>query len=331
MHTTMLPIFDGHNDALTRVCLPASAGGRDFFARGESGHIDLPRAREGGLAGGLFAICAPPDKAERAFEFTTEIARRFFELLDGAGGALRVVRTVRAIEESMDAGTLAVALHLEGAEAIDPGLESLPRFFDQGFRSIGITWSRPNAFASGVPFAFPGGPDTGPGLTPAGTSLVRACNRLGVLIDLSHLNERGFWDVAAISTAPLVATHSAAHALCPSSRNVTDRQLDAIGASGGVVGIPFCTAFLREDGRTDVTTPISAIVRHVAYVAQRIGIDHVAFGSDFDGATVPRDLGDAAGLPRLVDALRGAGFDEESIHKVARLNWLRVLRATWGA
>jgi len=132
---------------------------------------------------------------------------------------------------------LAPVLHIEGAEAIDPNFEFLDVLYEAGLRSLGPVWSRPNAFGHGVPFRCPSSPDTGPGLTDLGKELIGACNRLGILIDLSHLNERGFWDVAAISNAPLVATHSNAHALSPHSRNLIDSQLAAIRETGGIVGV----------------------------------------------------------------------------------------------
>src|SRR5690606_7884594 len=140
---------------------------------------------------------------------------------------------------------------IEGAEAIDPDLNALEVLYQAGLRSLGITWSRPNTFASGVPFRFPSSPDTGPGLTDAGRDLVRACNELGILIDLSHLNQQGFYDVAGLSDAPLVATHSNAHVVSNTSRNLTDDQLEAIRASGGVVGLNYAVAFLRPDGSRD--------------------------------------------------------------------------------
>src|SRR5213076_3622570 len=130
-------------------------------------------------------------------------------------------------------------VHFEGADPLAPDLSDLHRWYERGLRSVGLVWSRPNAFAEGVPFRFPSSPDTGPGLTAAGRDLVRACNRLGILVDLSHINEQGFWDVARLSAAPLVATHSAAHSLCPSTRNLTDKQLEAIKASEGMVGLTF--------------------------------------------------------------------------------------------
>ena len=198
-----------------------------------------------------------------------------------------------------------------------------------GLRSLGLVWSRPNAYAHGVPFRFPASSDTGPGLTDAGRDLVRECNRLGVLVDLSHLNERGFWDMAALSDKPLVATHSNAHALCPSTRNLTDRQLDAIRDSDGMVGVNFAVAFLREDGRERVDTSLETVVRHVDYLVERLGMERVGFGSDFDGARVPRQIGDASGLPKLLGALRDRGYGDGEIRKLAHENWARVLGRTW--
>jgi hypothetical protein len=159
--------------------------------------------------------------------------------------------------------------------------------------------------------------------------LVHACNFLGVMVDVSHLNEAGFWDVRRVTQAPLVATHSNAHSVSPSSRNLTDRQLDAIGDSGGVVGVCFCPLFLTADGSGDESIPLEAIVTHVDYIASRIGVDHVAFGSDFEGAAMPAALGGVAGLPRLVEAIAAAGYDEQAIAKITHRNWLRVLGDTW--
>src|SRR5205085_1330685 len=131
--------------------------------------------------------------------------------------------------EDFQPGRVAAILHLEGADPLAPDLSDLESWYARGLRSLGLVWSRGNAFAEGVPFRFPASPDTGPGLTAAGRELVRRCNELGILVDVSHLNEAGFWDVAGSSSSPLVATHSNAHALCASTRNLTDAQLDAIG------------------------------------------------------------------------------------------------------
>jgi membrane dipeptidase len=166
-------------------------------------------------------------------------------------------------------------------------------------------------------------------LTPAGTGLARACAELGILIDVSHLNEKGFWDLAHLELGPIVASHSGAHALSAASRNLTDAQLDAIGASGGLVGIVFACPFLRADFADEADTPLDAIVQHATYVAERIGIDHVALGSDFDGATIPAAVGDVAGMPRVLDALAAAGMTASEVDAVAWSNWRRVLDAWW--
>ncbi len=351
-----IPVFDGHNDTLLNLLLRRRGQGRSFFERSETGHLDLPRALEGGFGGGLFACFAPPNPKsgwdeESALRITNEgyevagsppldpdYARGFadamtkllFRLEAESGDRLKVVRTTKEIEGCLTDGALAAILHFEGAENLGTEPGALEEFYDLGLRSLGLVWSRPNAYASGVPFRFPGSPDTGPGLTDAGKELVRECNRLGVLIDLSHLNERGFWDVAALSEAPLVATHSNAHALCPTPRNLTDRQLDAIRDSDGMVGVNFAVAFLRDDGRDDANTPLETVVRHVDHLVGKVGIDRVGFGSDFDGARVPKAIGDVSGLPKLLAVLEEHGYGEGELRKLAHENWLRVLRKTWG-
>ena len=206
----------------------------------------------------------------------------------------------------------------------------LDAFYAMGLRSVGAVWSRPNDFGEGVPYLFPHSPDTGPGLSDAGKALVRACNQLGILVDVSHLNEKGFWDIAQLSTAPLVATHSNAHALTPTTRNLIDRQLDAVRDSGGIVGVNFAVGFLREDG-TDQDTSMDRIIAHFRYLTDRMGIEHVGFGADLDGARIPSVVGDVAGLPRVVSALRDAGFDDAALEKVTHGYWLRVLRTSWRA
>ena len=338
----MIPVFDGHNDAITRE------DAADFAAGRAGGHLDLPRARAGGFAGGIFALFTPTPGAERidfdgggamqvelaapigpeiAAATTTQAAGRLFAL--ERDGHIRIVRTVADLDAARADGVLAAVIHHEGAEAIDPGLEALELWYAAGLRSLGPVWSRPNAFAHGVPFAFPASPDTGPGLTAAGHRLVRRCAELGIAFDLSHLNEAGFWDVARIEGAPLIASHSAMHALCPSTRNLTDAQLDAIAGSGGLVGIVFAAPFVRADGADDPDMPLSTIVAHVRYAADRMGVEHVGLGSDFDGATMPDELGDAAGLPRLLEALGDAGFTDAEVRAIAWDNWRRVLERAW--
>ncbi len=340
----MVAVFDGHNDALTRDDHSMIVDGRP------NGHLDLPRMRAGGVRGAIFAVFTPsegedrapvprgdgvlavdfaaPVSQARAAAFATRVAGRLLAL--ERAGEVRLARRATDLDAAHDdQGPPAAVLHLEGAEAIDAGLESLDMWYEAGLRSLGPVWSRANDFGHGVPFVFPSAPDVGPGLTAAGHALIRRCAELGIMVDLSHLNEAGFWGVARAEAGPLVASHSAAHALCGASRNLTDAQLDAIGASHGLVGIVYACSFLRPDFADDPDTPLELVARHAEYVADRIGVEHVALGSDFDGATIPATLGDVAGLPKLLDALRGRGFDDGEVEAIAWGNWRRVLDAWW--
>ncbi|MGU3399927.1 dipeptidase [Brucellaceae bacterium D45D] len=347
-----LPFFDGHNDALFRLAGYGGDTPEQLFLEGRpDGHVDLPRSRSGGMCGGIFALYAesrtgldfsifeggsyrapfPPDvpQAEAWLAIAKQIAI-LKRLVAASDGAVSLCLTTGEVTQAIAVNRYAIVLHLEGAEAIDADLVMLEILHDLGLRSLGPVWSRPTIFAEGVPMAFPASPDTGPGLTEAGRRLVRACNEMRIMIDLAHLNEAGFWDVAKLSKAPLVATHSNVHRLSPSSRNLTNRQLDAIRDSDGIVGINFATCFLRDDGRMDAHTPLDLVVDHMFALIEHLGEDRVALGSDFDGAIVPETIGDVTGVATLFDRLRHRGADAGLLAKLATQNWIRVLHETIG-
>lgn len=346
MTTSAIPVFDGHNDTLLRLVQADDKGERlDFLEGGQDLHISLEKARAGRFAGGLFAMFTPnpeggsvsrpsmgePIGRERAARFTDAMMARGDLLVERSEGAVRVCLSAADIRAAMAADAVALVYHIEGVEVIDAEFEALEALYARGLRSVGIVWSRNNIFGNGVPFTFPGTPDFGGGLTDLGKELVRRCNTLGVAIDLSHLNEKGFWDVAKVSEKPLIASHSNVHALCPTPRNLTDKQLDAICETGGLVGLNFACGFLRDDGdhgRSD--TPLETMIRHLDYLVERLGEDSVGIGSDFDGCTVPKAIGDAAGLQVLITAMLEAGFGRELTEKIAHRNWLGVLERSWG-
>ena len=344
-------IFDGHNDVLNKRLDLSNAESMRMFVDGADGHIDLPKAAAGGFGGGFFAVYIPspmdldglvetmenppyeiPNPAPVPFEVAIPSAMQQIALLSemDRAGAVRICTSTADIADCLDNGPMAAILHFEGAEAIDPDFHALEVFYRAGLRSLGPVWSRNTRFAEGVPFKFPSTPDIGGGLTGEGRALVAACNRMGIMLDLSHINEAGFWDIARLSDAPLVATHSNAHAICPHARNLTDKQLAAIGESGGMVGLNFATAFLREDGAMKADVPVEQMIRHLDHMIEVMGEGCVGLGSDFDGALVPEPVADCAGLPVLQQAMLDHQYGEDLVAKISHGNWLRVLAQTWG-
>ncbi len=344
-------VLDGHNDILLHLSRAGGVDAAEIFVSGRNGHIDIPRAAAGGFGGGFFAIFVPSpgDKEIRMEEMIKpsydiplpdplEQPAALAEVMRQAAiltrletlGALKICRSVSEIRACLADGTIAAIMHIEGAEAIDPDFNTLDVLYRAGLRSIGPVWSRETIYGHGVPFRYPSSPDTGPGLTDHGKRLVERCNSLGVMIDISHLNEAGFWDVAGLSSAPLVATHSNVHAICPHSRNLTNDQLRAVADSDGMVGLNFAVAFLREDGRMIDEVPLGQMLRHLDHLMNILGEERVGLGSDFDGATVPKELDSAAGLPKLCEAMVKHGYGDALITKLCHGNWLRVLQKTWG-
>ena len=357
-------IFDEHNDLLVRLWMEEDYDAKLFLEKrpsevytkmniamgiGNEGHIDLKRAQKGGFSGGFFAMFVPDpnmgksarsdgfidSKAinqEYALKVTTEMIEIINKILLQSNDKVKLILNKKDINEenftTESYNNLKILIHIEGAECIDQELNQLDFLYDKGLRSIGPVWSRNNVFAHGVPFNFPGSPDIGPGLTEPGRDLIKACNEKGIIIDLSHLNEAGFWDVANLTTKPLVATHSNCHAITPSPRNLTDKQLDAIAETRGVVGLNFATGFLRTDGKKDSNTPLSQMVTHINKLLEKLGEDGVAIGSDFDGAQVPRDIKDCSGLPNLINTMKAASYGDELINKICFKNWINLIHRT---
>ncbi len=343
-----IPVFDGHNDTLQRLLPRTGDAPQSILDHGDSGHLDVPRARAGGMAGGFFAIYIraqegrnPPEPVpddNNAWTWTPPA-------IDVAWARAECDRLLTGIDAMFDAhpdqlmrclthddlvgclsdDRLGILLHIEGAAMIGPDCAELPELYERGIRSIGPVWSRPNCFAHGIRFGWPSSNDIGPGLTEAGRRLIAECEALGIAIDLSHMNRQGFLDTAQCATKPLIATHCGAHALCESARNLTDDQLRMVADSGGVVGVNFYTGDLRGDGLNHADMPLDRLVDHVVYMLDVMGEDHVALGSDFDGAVMCDELGDVSGFPRLLELIAGRGVSDTALAKIAHGNFLRVL------
>ncbi|MCU4707790.1 dipeptidase [Acinetobacter pittii] len=339
-----IPVFDGHNDALTRLWLsdypdPVHAFIHDRLA----GHLDLKRCQEAGFTGGMFAIFLPPygyvqqhhpNKLfdQNASDFTQQqIEQICLEQLDLAhqlaqySKNIKICTSVQNIQDCLTEQKLAIVLHMEGAEALQQNPDLLDVFYERGLRSIGPLWNRPSRFGHGLNAKFPHSPDTGAGLTSDGKDFIRRCANKKMVIDVSHMNEKAFWNTVDILQQPIVATHSNSHALCPQARNLTDSQLKAIRESKGMVGVNFDVAFLRSDGQRKADTSIDVILEHLEYLMDHLGEEHVGFGSDFDGALIGTELEDVTGLHRLIERMQQRGYSKTLIENICLNNWVRVL------
>lgn len=274
------------------------------------------RARSGGLAAQVCAIYTAPWRRhpDRAVRMGFRMAGLFHRLAAESGGTVVPVFEARRIREIHRQRRLGLILSIEGAEALGGDVDLLRAYAALGVRVLGLAWNPPNPFATGCRG------DARAPLSALGRRAVRLANALGVVLDVSHLNVRGFWDVASLSEAPFVATHSNARALCDHPRNLTDRQLRAVARAGGVVGAVFYARFVKPHGPAS----IADLAAHVDHMAQVMGIDHVGVGADFEGMDRPvAGLEDVSRLPRLFEAL-AKRFPARDLAKIAGLNVLRV-------
>ena len=307
-------VFDGHCDTLAAP-LPGPYP-RDLTQWGETGHLDLPRLRAGGVNCQIFA-CFPGEYRLSANPTSAALQRleNLYDLLTRAPDQITLVRTAADLAQLTVDGPIGAILGLEGVEALDGSLALLHTFHRLGVRNVGLAWNGRNPAGDGceVGSSF--------GLTPFGRDIVRACNRLGMVIDVSHLNDAGLADVLALSVHPVIASHSNARALCRHPRNLTDDQLRAIAGKGGVIGATLVAMFIA-DNPAEASLP--RFLDHIDHLVQVAGIDHVGLGSDFDGCTPPPDLNSGEKYPRITDGLLARGYAEEAIVNILGANFRRV-------
>ncbi len=319
--------IDLHCDTLMRAALE----GRREIGRMEQAMVDLERLRRGGCMAQFFAIFMPPpgyqgpplpeDEAYIALlrDVLLETVRLHPEELALAGNA-------GELEDNRRAGKVSALLTLEDGRAVDGRLENLERFYGMGIRLISLTWNHANCFGA------PNSRDPevmGRGLTPFGRDGVVRMEELGMLVDVSHLSDGGFWDVAELVKGPFAASHSNCRALTPHPRNLTDEMIRAVADHGGVVGLNFAPEFVAAPGEA-VECTAERLAVHARHLADHGGIECVALGSDLDGISGKIEVDEPEKLEVLFAALDRAGFREEEIERIAMGNALRVIRDVLG-
>jgi membrane dipeptidase len=322
-------VVDGHCDTILNVIgrgLYPPHHELDFFARNDSCHIDLPRLKEGGVTCQVMALYIEPQyKPTRSARRALELLDALYSLFDRSDD-FHLVTTARGIEEAKEKGTVAGLISIEGGEAVEGSLSLLRSFYRLGVRAMGLTWNQRNDIADGV-----GENSSKSGLTDFGISVVKEMEKLGMLVDVSHLSDSSFWSVHEIADRPYIASHSNCRAIASHRRNLTDDQIEAIAKKGGVIGVVFAPGFVDDDPKK---VSLQRLCDHVDHIKHIAGIDHVGLGSDFDGYSStpgnPLVMKDVSELPLFTQELARRGYSEEDILKVLGGNWLRVYREVLG-
>jgi membrane dipeptidase len=327
-------VADGHSDALLplmgRSLSRDEVLPRDFFApparEGEarSGHMDLARLLAGGVS--LQALALFIDDPYLALGPRAEsflMLELFERVCEDSKGALFPFRGEADARLAHEEGRVAALLSIEGGEALEGSLASLGVFAAKGLRLFGLTWNRRNELGRGVR-----APGSG-GLTVFGRAVVRECERLGIVVDASHLSDEAFDDLAAWAERPFVASHSNCRALCSNARNLDDARIERLAASGGLIGLTFVPFFVTETGGAASLEALLAQVDHAVAVA---GIEAVGFGSDFDGyeGSAGDFMRGPASWPLLEGALLEHGYTPAEVAALLGENWLRVLGGPGG-
>ena len=306
-------VLDGHVDTPS-LMLDA---GYAFGERHATDHLDLPRMAEGGLDGAFFSVYVARSYGEA--EGATERALAMIDVIDRQVGALdgaEIAKTADDVRRITRSGRKAILLGLEGGHALQGDVNVLRHLSANGIRYVTLTHSNTNSWADASTDA-----PRWNGLNDRGRELVREMNRLGVLVDLSHVSDATFADAIAVTEAPVIFSHSSNRALYDHARNVSDDMLRQLAANGGVIMINFYDVFLGDGGVT-----LETVLDHIDHAVEVAGVDHVGLGSDFDGVpSLPAGLEDVTRLPWITYGLLKRGHSEDAVRKILGGNTLRVL------
>ncbi len=319
-------LIDIHGDIWTDVAIKRSLGERDIIKR-----YHLERFRKGDMAGGTFIVWIdPPHTEERPKERFFEIIKYMCQEIWENQDILKVIYSSKDFYHAVDEGKLAIILGMEGLSPLGEDPEGIYTLYQLGFRQISLTWNEENAFATGTRG------DVNRGLTELGKRAIRIMEELGIILDVSHANDKTFWDIYEVATKPIIASHSNARALCPVPRNITDEQIKAIGESGGLVGINAFNEFIHVDRDK---RNVDYLISHIEHIVDLIGIDHVTFGFDFfeyleedksksfieDPYRGTPGIEDISQAPNLKRKLQDRGFSKEDIEKISYRNFLNLM------
>lgn len=306
-------IVDFHCDTLYLI----EKDNRDITKKNDKGHIDLIRLDEGMVHLQVFATFVEPEYMRKdAAAKTLKMIDKLYQLMEKTD-KIKLILRGKDVDEAKSENKLGALLSIEGGEALEGDLSLLRMFYKLGVRAMTLTWSLRNDLGDGIL-----GSDNY-GITAFGKDVIKEMNRLGMIVDVSHLNERGFWDAINICEKPLIASHSDCKALCRHPRNLSDEQIKAIADKGGVIGINFCPNFLRDDDNAS----IEDVLDHIEHIVNLVGINHVGFGSDFDGIEkTPLGLDDVASFPKILDGLKKRGFSDDEINSISHVNFERIIK-----
>ena len=291
-------------------------------------HVDINKMKKGECLLQNFAIFT--NIANQDSKFTAAAIDYYYSQLDLNRNVIKPVYKYEDINKNYENGFINAMLTLEEGSVVDGNIDKLNWYYDLGVRMITLTWNYPNGIGfpnidltkkdeTKITDSF----NTKDGLTDFGIEFVRRCNELGIIVDVSHLSDKGFYDVAQYSDMPFVASHSNARAICKAGRNMTDDMIIKLAQKGGVTGLNYCAAFMNDDN--DRYTSIEEMVTHIRHIVNVGGIDCIGLGSDFDGISNDLEIKDASGMQLLYDALKKYYSDDE-IEKIFYKNVLRVYK-----
>jgi membrane dipeptidase len=359
-------VIDSHNDFISTGIEKGKSFDQNL--KGIT-HSDLSRMKEGGIDIQVFAIyCDGSYGTGKAFAFANREIDTLYATVARNPGKMMIVRNSTDLENAVKQKKLGAMIGVEGGHMIEDKISNLEKLYNRGVRYMTLTWNNSTSWASSAADER-AKKNLGRkyGLNDFGEQVIRRMNELGMMVDVSHVGEKTFYDAIRISTKPVIASHSSVYSICPVPRNLTDNQIRAIGKNGGVIQINFYSAFIDSNFKEknnaftkrhqrekdsllkknmndfyatlylnkkykkemdEVRPPLTVLIDHLDHVVKLIGVDHVGLGSDFDGInSSPRELNDVADMPLITQELMKRGYSNSDIMKILGGNFIRVLKA----